>query len=333
MRIIIAAGDCNGIGLECFVKALFLRRPDDVQFTLAVHPLVLAQAIHQNALDARTDGSSLFIGEHVVQILPCAHEAVVAPGVVAPDAGRHAVESLELSITTLRAGHFDALVTLPVSKEANALAGWPYPGQTEMLAAMCGGTPLMMLCTDAVRVALATIHLPLRDVADALSVDALVASLVALHRALHVDHGIAAPRIAVLGLNPHAGEHGRIGAEEHTIIVPAIGAARHHGVHAEGPFPADGFFAFGAYRSYDGILAMYHDQGLIPLKLLAHGGGVNVTANLSVIRTSPDHGTAFSIAGTNNADPTSTLQAIDMAVSLARTRRRGVAGIESAWDQ
>ncbi len=306
------------------MKTLHARRVDDVHFTLAIHPIVVAQAIHTYALDARTDGSALFVGEHVVQILPCRHDAIVAPGVLALDAGRHAVESLELALSALHAGHFDALVTLPVSKEANALAGWLYPGQTEMIAAMCGGTPLMMLCTSTIRVALATIHIPLRCVAETLTVDGLCASIEALHKALHQDIGIAIPRIAVLGLNPHAGEHGRIGTEETTTIGPAIALAQRT-MQVEGPFPADGFFAFGAYKHYDGILAMYHDQGLIPLKLLAHGGGVNVTANLTVIRTSPDHGTAFSIAGTKSADPTSTIEAIDMAVALARTRRRGIA--------
>lgn len=332
MRIIISAGDCNGIGLESVVKALHVRRVDDVQFTLAIHPLVLAQAIHTYALDAHTDGSALFVGEHVVQIMPCRHEAIVSVGVLAIDAGRHAVESLELAISTLQAGHFDALVTLPVSKEANALAGWSYPGQTEMIATMCGGTPLMMLCSGSLRVALATIHIPLRSVAQALTADGLRASIEALHKALRLDVGIANPRIAVLGLNPHAGEHGRIGTEETSMIGPAIAHAQHLAMHVEGPFPADGFFAFGAYKHYDGILAMYHDQGLIPLKLLAQGGGVNVTANLAVVRTSPDHGTAFSIAGTNSADPTSTTEAIEMAIALTRTRRHGIAGIESARD-
>lgn len=307
------------------MRALHQRRVDDVQFTLAIHPFVLAQAIYAYTLDARTDGSTLFVGEHVVQILPCRHDAVVTPGVLAFDAGRHAVESLELTISTLHAGHFDALVTLPVSKEANALAGWSYPGQTEMIATMCGGTPLMMLCTATIRVALATIHIPLRSVAETLTVDGLRASIEALHKALHQDVGIANSRIAVLGLNPHAGEHGRIGAEETTIIGPAIALAQQRAMQVEGPFPADGFFAFGAYKHYDGILALYHDQGLIPLKLLAQGGGVNVTANLAVIRTSPDHGTAFSIAGTSGADPTSTIEAVEMAVALARTRRRRIA--------
>jgi len=328
MRIIITAGDCNGIGLECLIKALHVSYRADVQYTLVIHPEVLAQAIRVYALDAHTDGATLFVGDHIVQIMPCGHAATVAPGLMAFDAGRHAIESLEIAISATHAKHFDAIVTLPVSKEANALAGWTFPGQTEMIASMCGGVPLMMLCTDTIRVALATIHLPLRDVASAITELRVHASIVALHTALRADVGVADPLIAVLGLNPHAGEHGRIGTEEDLIIAPAITQARMQGLRVDGPFPADGFFAFGAYKAYDGILAMYHDQGLIPLKLLAQGGGVNVTSNLSVIRTSPDHGTAFTLAGCNNADPTSTVQALDLAYSLAHTRRNGIAGIE-----
>jgi 4-hydroxythreonine-4-phosphate dehydrogenase len=163
---------------------------------------------------------------------------------------------------------------------------------------------------------------PLAAVAARLTIDGLTASIRSLHHTLIHDFGISAPRIAVLGLNPHAGENGHIGTEERTIIAPAIERSRNGGCHADGPFAADGFFAFGDYQHYDGILAMYHDQGLVPLKLLARGGGVNVTCGLPVVRTSPDHGTAFGIAGKGIADPTSTVEALLLAASIAERRKR-----------
>jgi len=182
----------------------------------------------------------------------------------------------------------------------------------------------MILAWQDVRVALATIHVPLREVAPLITLDHISERIASLIGALRTSFGIDRPRIAVLGLNPHAGENGTIGREEVDVIAPAIESmsAADPNAAIEGPFPADGLFGFGGYRQYDGILAMYHDQGLIPLKLLAQGGGVNITAGLRHIRTSPDHGTAFAIAGRNAADPASTMEAIDLAAEMVRRSKR-----------
>lgn len=321
LRIAVTFGDCNGIGLECFVKALQQWSDPLVHFTLYAHPVTLAESLCIYTHNATFDGSVLRIGDHVVSVIPCDAYAAPHPGEVQADAGAHAIASLTLAIDATRAGHADAIVTLPVSKEANTAAGWTFPGQTEMLAHACGQTPHMMLCSGSLRVALATIHLPLRSVADALTVHGIHDAIRVLDRTLRTDHRIDQPRLAVLGLNPHAGEHGQFGGEEIDVIHPAILRALDDGINVDGPWPADGFFAFGSYQHYDGILAMYHDQGLIPLKLIARGGGVNCTAGLSIVRTSPDHGTAFALAGKDRADATSTIEAIQMAVQIARNRK------------
>jgi 4-hydroxythreonine-4-phosphate dehydrogenase len=248
------------------------------------------------------------------------------------EGGRIALASLQASVRALRNAEADAVCTMPVSKRALHMAGFPFPGQTEFYgdAFPSGAPPTMILATEAaaldparapVRVGLATVHIPLGQVAGALNVDLLMRQLESLRAALRQDFGVAAPRLAVLGLNPHAGEGGILGDEEQAIIEPALAKARARGVHAEGPFPADGFFARGEYRRFDAILAMYHDQGLIPLKLLAGAGGVNITAGLSIVRVSPDHGAAFGIAGRGVADEQSALEALETAFQIARRRR------------
>jgi 4-hydroxythreonine-4-phosphate dehydrogenase len=211
---------------------------------------------------------------------------------------------------------------MPVAKSSLYLAGWKYPGHTEMLADYCQSQEhLMILMTDRVRVALATIHIPLSRINQILSSELIISKTITLHECLKTDFGIDSPAIAVLGLNPHAGEDGALGEEENKIILPAIKKLNVSGIRAEGPFPADGFFAHGAYRNYDAILAMYHDQGLIPLKMLAAGGGVNFTAGLPIVRTSPDHGTAYSIAGKNEANSQSSYDAIISAIEIVKRRK------------
>ena len=205
---------------------------------------------------------------------------------------------------------------------ALASVGWPYPGQTEMVADGGHGEPLMVLSSGSVRVALTTVHVPLRDVVSALSVDRIGERIQQLHDHCRRDYGITSPSIAVLAVDPHAGDHGTIGTADTELTLPAIARAREAGMQVDGPFPADGFFAFGAYRQYDGILAMYHDQGLIPLKVLAQGGGVNTTAGIDIVRTSPDHGTAYQLAaGGLHIDARSTYEAITLACTIAAQRR------------
>jgi 4-hydroxythreonine-4-phosphate dehydrogenase len=221
-----------------------------------------------------------------------------------------------------RDGRADAMVTLPINKHALASVGWPYPGQTEMVADGGHGDPLMVLSSGSVRVALTTVHVPLRDVVSALSVDRIGERIQQLHDHCRRDYGITSPSIAVLAVDPHAGDHGTIGTADTELTLPAIARARETGMQVDGPFPADGFFAFGAYRQYDGILAMYHDQGLIPLKVLAQGGGVNTTAGIDIVRTSPDHGTAYQLAaGGLHIDARSTYEAVTLACTIAAQRR------------
>jgi 4-hydroxythreonine-4-phosphate dehydrogenase len=200
-------------------------------------------------------------------------------------------------------------------------AGYNVPGQTEFYGQKAGvAEPLMILLAGDIRVALATIHIPLHRVSEQITEYLLLHRLRQLHYSLQNDFGCTLPRIAVLGVNPHAGEQGAIGTEEQTILQPALAQAQSEGIRAEGAFPADGFFAKKQYQKFDGILAMYHDQGLIPIKMLAEGHGVNFTAGLPFVRTSPDHGTAFDIAGTQSADPSAVVQAIHAAESIAHAR-------------
>lgn len=318
-RIIIACGDVNGIGMRCLADAVELLQTT-AELHLAISPAVLRSCIELYHLPSTFDESVWTVGSHSITIEPLDEPANIVPGMASDDASRHAVSSLEFAFEGARDGVYDAVVTLPINKHALGQVGWEYPGQTEMASAFADGEPLMVLCTRTLHVALATVHVPLREVADALTTEGVLRRIVQLHDHLRTRVQIDAPRIAVLGLNPHAGEQGRIGIEDEDVIRPAIEQARQMGIDATGPFAADGFFGFGAYQHVDGVLAMYHDQGLIPLKLLAKGAGVNVTAGLSIIRTSPDHGTAYDAVHSANIDSASTQLAIEMAIEMYYSR-------------
>lgn len=322
MNIAITIGDCNGIGIEILIKALHKVGSDtQADFTIVSNRQTLQEYINYMNLDAKLLGEKLVAGNREFQILDCMAYSPVNFGIVSRTAGELAAESIERAVSGALSGEFDAIVTMPVSKEALYLAGWKYPGHTEMIADRCGSNqPLMILAGGNLRVALATIHIPLRQVAESLNSNNLNSLLNLFNKSLISDFAIKEPRIAMLGLNPHAGEGGNIGTEELAIIQPSIEHCRAWGINVQGPFPADGFFAHGEYTGYDGILAMYHDQGLIPLKLLAGGAGVNFTAGLKIIRTSVDHGTAFGIAGKGVADEKSALNAIEMAIEIAENR-------------
>ncbi|MFA6469551.1 MAG: 4-hydroxythreonine-4-phosphate dehydrogenase PdxA [Bacteroidota bacterium] len=240
----------------------------------------------------------------------------------APDAGVCAGMAIERAIKLCMEKEIDAMVTAPVSKEALHFAGYNFPGQTEMLAMLTRSERVtMMLISTAMRVALATVHIPIKKVSENLFIDRIIEKLNTVHSSLKNDFGIVKPSIAVLGLNPHAGENGQIGSEELEIIIPSVKKANEQGINAAGPFPADGFFASQAYKNYDAILAMYHDQGLIPLKMSGFDEGVNFSAGLKIIRTSPDHGTAFNIAGKNKANPGSMISAIELATTIIEQRK------------
>lgn len=320
MRIVISCGDVNGIGLRCLAGAIDMA-PRDASYILAIDASTLSEAAHAYHLPGTITDDVWQINDATIALASLSSPTAVTPGIASDDASRCAIASLELARTMCRDGRADAMVTLPINKHALASVGWPYPGQTEMVADGGRGEPLMVLSSGSVRVALTTVHVPLRDVVTALSVDRIGARIQQLHDHCQRDYGIASPSIAVLAVDPHAGDHGTIGTADTELTVPAIARARDAGMRVDGPFPADGFFAFGAYTQYDGILAMYHDQGLIPLKVLAQGGGVNTTAGIDIVRTSPDHGTAYQLAaGGLHIDARSTFEAITLACTIATQR-------------
>jgi 4-hydroxythreonine-4-phosphate dehydrogenase len=243
--------------------------------------------------------------------------ATFAPGVLSAEAGRAAYDIIVRAVADARSGAVQAIATAPVNKEAFRLAGLPWSGHTDLLAHLTGAPAVaMMFYSEALRVVLATLHIALADVPRALTAGSLETTIDLTARELP-RFGIARPRIAVAGLNPHAGEHGLFGREEETAIGPAIAACRQRGVDVSGPFPADTIFVRARQGDFDVVVACYHDQGLIPVKLVAFGQAVNVTLGLPIVRTSVDHGTAFDIVGKGVADPKSMIAAVLLAARLA----------------
>jgi 4-hydroxythreonine-4-phosphate dehydrogenase len=233
-----------------------------------------------------------------------------------PATGRAVVASIDRAVELVRAGAASALVTNPIQKATIQAAGFKFPGHTEYLGHLAGATPAMMLAVEGLRVVPVTVHVPVRDVAAALTTAAIVTQGRITAAALRRDFGVTAPRLAVAALNPHAGEAGKIGDEEIRIIAPAVAQLQAEGIAAQGPTPADTLFHPGARRTYDAVICMYHDQALIPLKTIDFWGGVNVTLGLPFVRCSPDHGTALDIADRGIADPTSLMAAIAMARTI-----------------
>lgn len=324
-KIGITQGDTNGIGWEIILKALADPRMTEL-FTPVVYGSPKAAAYYRNTV-AEIEAFSFNPVASVAEarrgkanLVACGETADIAPGKPTPEAGRAAVEALCAAMRDLKAGHLDALVTAPFDKETVQADDFRYTGHTEYLAAELEGEAMMILCSDVLRVGLVTKHIPVSEIARNITKERIVRDLNTLRRALIEDFGIVEPRIAVMALNPHAGDGGLLGREEQEIIRPAIVEAFSKGVLAFGPFAADGLFAGGGYAKYDGILAMYHDQGLAPFKSLSPDG-VNFTAGLSAVRTSPDHGTAFDIAGKDKADPQSMRNAIYAAIDIAEHRR------------
>ena len=246
--------------------------------------------------------------------------SVFERGRVTAGAGRAAYEAIVRAVEDARAGRIDAIATAPISKEAFALAGVPWPGHTDLLAHLTGAPRVaMMFYADALRVVLATVHLPLRHVPDALTQSRLE-DTIELAASELPRFGLPSPKLALAGLNPHAGEHGLLGQEEAEVLTPAIMACAARGIDVRGPFPADTLFNRAIKGEFDAVVACYHDQGLIPVKLVAFGRAVNVTLGLPIIRTSVDHGTAFDIAGRGLADPSSLIAAVCLAARLAAPR-------------
>ncbi len=309
LRIGITVGDPAGVGPEVIAKALRVAALDaDVR--LCVY----------GDLDAVERAGGLVPGVAGVALA----SARVEPGRPDPAAARGVVEAIERAARSCLGGELDAMVTGPISKEITARAGYRFPGHTELLEEIAGrGRAVMLLVGGSLRVALATIHCPLREVPERIRTPELLEILRVIDADLRGRFAIAEPRIGVCGLNPHAGEAGRFGDEERKQIEPAVERARGEGIDARGPLSGDSLFHRAAGGEFDCVLAMYHDQGLAPLKLHAFGRAVNVTLGLPFVRTSVDHGTAFDIAGQGRADPGSLVEALRLAIRLARNQSRG----------
>ncbi len=328
IRAGITIGDINGIGLEVIIKAL--SHPSVTQLcTPVIYGASKVVSYHKNIVNPpdftfHTTGTADKIYHQKINVVNVWQDNInIELGKETEEAGRIAHVALDRAVRDLKEGHIDVLVTAPISKNAMHMAGFAYPGHTEYLAHEFGGKPgLMMMVADTFRVGLVTTHLPLSQVSAAITREKIKSALDILINSLRIDFGIGRPVIAVLGLNPHAGENGHLGKEDDEIIQPVILEAKKSGDLVMGPYPADGFFGAMQHRKFDGVLAMYHDQGLIPFKMLHFQDGVNYTAGLPYVRTSPDHGTAYEIAGKNEADPTSFRTALFTAVDIFRARDR-----------
>jgi 4-hydroxythreonine-4-phosphate dehydrogenase len=303
--ILITMGEPAGIGPEVAVTAF-----EHFGGRIGQRPLKLV-------------GDPALFAAHRVHVQPTRARVRVTPGKLDAANADAVTEAIELAVRACLHGEAAALVTAPINKAVLNQAGFPHPGHTEFLAALTGARrAVMMLASEKLRVVPLTIHVPVAEVPAAISREAVFETAEITLTALQRDFGIPHPRLAVAGLNPHAGEDGMLGAEEQEIIAPAIAALKARGFVVEGPLSADTLFHEEARRSYDAALCMYHDQALIPIKTLSFWDGVNVTLGLPIVRTSPDHGTALDIAGTGKADPRSMIAAVKLAADMADARSR-----------
>jgi 4-hydroxythreonine-4-phosphate dehydrogenase len=322
----ITQGDINGISYEVIMKALADNRIFDL-CTPVVYGSPKVAAYHRKALDLEnfSFNSIRTVDEALAKranIINCIDDAArVELGKSTQYAGEASLQALEAAVKDLADGKLDVIVTGPINKSNIKSEKFNFNGHTEFLETRFNADgALMLMVNELMRIGVVTSHIPLSSVVEYVTRDTVMRKLRIMNRSLLTDFGITRPRIAVLGLNPHAGDEGLIGEEEIKQIIPAISDAQSEGILAFGPFPADGFFGAGSYSGYDAVLAMYHDQGLIPFKALTTEGGVNFTAGLSIIRTSPAHGTAYDITGKNLASPDSFRKAIYMAVDIFRNR-------------
>ncbi|MEL6122086.1 MAG: 4-hydroxythreonine-4-phosphate dehydrogenase PdxA [Bacteroidota bacterium] len=328
IKVGITIGDINGIGPEVIIKSLsnemMLNECTPVIYgsskVLGYHKNI----VQDNGFHFVTTSDATKVSPNKINVINCWSETVdIDLGQPTQSGGQCAHTALDRAVTDLQEGHIDALVTAPINKHAMKLADFPYLGHTEFIAEKVGslGQELMMLVSDKMKVAVVSTHVPISQVADLVTRERVRACITALEQSLRIDFGIEKPTIGVLGLNPHAGDNGEIGLEDEEIIKPIILELKKKGKLVLGPYSADGFFGKGLHTKCDAILAMYHDQGLIPFKALSFGRGVNFTAGLSVVRTSPDHGTGYDIVGRNIADPTSFREAIYNAIDIVRSRQ------------
>ncbi len=327
IRVGITIGDINGIGPEIIIKAL-----KDPRILLDLTPVIYGSSkvisfykkqLNDAEFNYLTIREAKEIQNRKINVLNVWNDEVqITPGIPNSDSGKYAIQSLEKASQDLADGKIDVLVTAPFSKDEVTKSGFKFSGHTEYLAEMAGvEEALMILMAGALRVALVTVHVPLKEVSQAITKDKIIRKIQQFEDSLKKDFSIVKPRIAVLGLNPHAGENGKLGQEEKEVIFPAIQASKNEGKFVFGPYAADGFFGSTLRHQFDGVLAMYHDQGLAAFKAIAFEDGVNFTAGLPIVRTSPDHGTAYDIAGKNEASEHSIRSAIYTACDILKSRK------------
>lgn len=324
----ITQGDGNGIGYEVIIKALA-----DSRILESFTPVIYGSSkifgfykktIHDiEQIDTNVISSAKDAHQKRVNIVNCLPDNVfVEPGQPNPESGKAAIIALEAAVKDLKAGDIDVLVTAPINKKVMSTQGFGFTGHTEFLQDAFGVKDVtMFMVSDTIKIGVVTGHIPLREVPDSITEEKILSKLRLMNGSLKRDFGVDCPKIAVLSLNPHSGDGGLLGDEEERIIAPAIKKAAQEGIEAFGPYSPDGFFGAGMYAKFDATLAMYHDQGLEPFKAIAFEDGVNFTAGLPVVRTSPDHGTAYEMAGRDEADPRSMMSAIFKAIDIYKNRR------------
>lgn len=325
IKVGISVGDLNGIGAEVILKTF----QNNMMFEFCT-PIVFAStkalSFQKKLLNLKIDLHGIINVNQAfpnkLNVLNLWREPVpMEPGKPTEEIGHYAVDSFTKAVSALKNGEIDVLVTAPFNKETIQSDEFEFPGHTDYLAQELEGKALMFMITDALKVGLVTDHLPLKYVVQQVTEEKIVDKVKTMDKSLRQDFGIGKPMIAVLGLNPHCGDGGIIGKEDDEVIRPAIKKLKESGYMAFGPYAADSFFGSDNYKKFDAVLAMYHDQGLIPFKTLSFGKGVNYTAGLDKVRTSPDHGTAYEIAGKNLASPSSFREAVFKAIDIFRKRK------------
>jgi 4-hydroxythreonine-4-phosphate dehydrogenase len=323
----ITQGDSNGIGYEVIIKSLQDERILD-SFTPVIYGSSKLMGFYRKTIhnigpmDINVINGAADAKQRKINLVNCLPDSIYAePGQSTPDSAKAAIKSLEMAVKDLKDGQIDVLVTAPINKRAMAAEGFSDTGHTEYLQEQFGADDVtMIMVSPQLKIGVVTGHIPLREVPKKLTKESILGKLRIMNASLERDFGIPNPKIAVLGLNPHCGDGGLLGDEEQNIILPAVQEATREGIQAFGPYSPDGFFGLGNYSRFDGTLAMYHDQGLAPFKAIAFADGVNFTAGLPIVRTSPDHGTAYDMAGRDEADPRSMMSAIYTAIDIFRRR-------------
>lgn len=327
LRVGITQGDGNGIGYEVIIKTLA-----DPRILESFTPIIYGSSklfgfykklIHNiGKVDTHVISSAKEAKDNRINIVNCISEEIYAePGQASPESAKSAIISLETAVRDLYDRNIDVIVTAPINKRAMNKEGFGYTGHTEYLQKTFNVNEVtMFMVSDKIKIGVVTGHIKLKDVAESITKEKILNKLRLMHNSLERDFGIDSPKIAVLGLNPHCGDGGLLGDEEEKIIFPAVKEANEENILAFGPYSPDGFFGLGNYGRFDATLAMYHDQGLAPFKALSFEDGVNFTAGLPIVRTSPDHGTAFEMAGRDMADPQSMMAAIYTAIDIYKNR-------------